>query len=1057
MLSIEFEGEQENYDTNGGVEVYIKLAIEIDVTTPTHTDEITMTYTNENKDVKKKTSTDINFESKYGLMIYDQIYNYNEAGDDVEVINDEETTIELDKDAESKELEIRTYLINNHNKEIENVVYIGTIPSENDNNTFTATLDSVKTNNEDVKIYYSTNIDATENDESWTEDSTDAVAYKLVIDKMESQETIKVSTKITIPENLGTNQEGEITQNISYLYNEAEQTRSATIGLMTEYEIALASASSVESLESGVTTEVAEGLDVTIYAVSANEELSDGDSIYEGQTVKYYITIENNTGEDLSNISVSATQTNGKVWGIDVRSEYNPVYDEGDDDGYGDYEYYDQLDTSELDIDTIESLASGESSTLEYEAYANNLEDCDGTTMYGTITITAEDEDINTTMNTISNEIQEAEISLKFIQTTPKNFGYTLSTLTTMYTELEFTNLTDQTLSNVMITIYISNNLNYEDGIELDEEDETITIQNTETNDNGETLITILVSELTAGETKAIELLVTAIEIDEDTDTASLYATATVNEKIYYSNTLTDTIYNYENDLTIEQYALVNDENVDSSTRIEDGDIIEYIATITNNEDESVNVEITDFYADGAEVQSASFTVNGTEIDLEEYIYEDGFIFFIEDIPANSSVILSVKITLEVGTGGETEFTNEVLVSDTTSYKEYISTLTLTTASYTYEESDSNETSGDDTSDTNNNTSDNEDDSSGNTDANSNSSSNGSTNTDSNNSTSETTYTISGTVWNDSDKDGQRDSSESKISGITVKVIDVSSGEVIDTSTSTGYYGGYSLSLEEGTYIIIFLYDTSAYSITTYQASGVSDDVNSDAIKKNVTIDGTSQTVAATDNISLTSDTTNIDLGLIESSEANLSIAKYVTQIIVENSTGTKTYTQDDEETLAKVEIGSKVISGSNVTVEYVIEITNSGEQSGDIGTIVDYLPSELSFSTSSNSGWYESGDYIYNDSLENEEIEPGETKEVTLILTKTMTDSNTGLINNKTGLLSSDGETEISTASADIMIGIKTGTVITYISLIIIILLVILIAIYVINEKHILEKMFSR
>ena len=1057
VLSIEFEGEQEEYDTNGGLEIYIKLAIEIDVTTPTHTDEIKMTYTNENKNSEKTTSTQIKFESKYGLMIYDQIFDYNENGDDVDLINDEETTIELDKEADSKELQVRTYLINNHDKEIENIVYIGKIPAESSNNTFTATLNSVKTDGENVKIYYSTNIDATENDESWTEDSTDAVAYKLVIEKMESQETIRVSTRLTIPENLGGNQQGEITQNISYLYNEAEQTRNATIELMTEYEVTV-EVSSVESVGDGVTTEVSEGLDVTIYAISANEEISDGDSIYEGQTVKYYITITNNTEEDLSNVSVSTTQTNGKVWGIDVRNEYNPYYGE-----YVDNSYYDELDTSELDIDTIETLAIGESVTLEYEAYANYLEDCDGTTMYGTIEISTEDEEISLSIKTIENEIKEAELKLELKQASLAD-DWTTYSEQSILAELDITNISDSTLDNVTLQIVLSENLIYDGTMTWEDEDtdenKTVT-EETETNSDNETVITLVISEIEVNETMSFCFYpeTEEMDLDIDEDEVYIYSFATINENTYYSNLLTETVYQFKHDITVTQEVLVNGETLTDDTIITDGSTIIFISTITNGSDETVGVEITDYFIQGLNAESATLTTGSYTVDVTENITDDNYFDLETVIYANSYIILELTVTTNNSELTSEEITNEIIVEDESNHCTYCESVTLIMEIPEAEdEEDSNgnedDSSGDeDTTDDNNDddNSDGENDDSNNTDTNNNNSSDTSSSNTSNNSSSVSTYSISGTVWNDSDEDGKKDSSESGISGITIRVIDVSSGDVTDDTTTTGSDGTYSLSLEEGTYIILFIYDTSNYSITTYQASGVSDSANSDAISKNVTIDGTAQTVAATDNISLTSNTTNIDLGLIENSDANLSIAKYVSKIVVSNSTGTTTYDQDDEETLAKVEIGSKVISGSSVTIEYTIEITNSGESAGDIGTIVDYLPSALSFSSSLNSDWYQSGEYIYNSTLANEEIDAGETKEMSLILTKTMTESNTGLINNKTGLLSSDDE-EIATASAEVMIGIKTGTIITYISLIIVIIIAIFGIAYLVNKK-ILEK----
>ena len=109
---------------------------------------------------------------------------------------------------------------------------------------------------------------------------------------------------------------------------------------------------------------------------------------------------------------------------------------------------------------------------------------------------------------------------------------------------------------------------------------------------------------------------------------------------------------------------------------------------------------------------------------------------------------------------------------------------------------------------------------------------------------------------------------------------------------------------------------------------------------------------------------------------------------------------------------------------------------------IVDYMPSSLTFTSTMNKNWYKKNNYLYNSSLSNTAIKPGETKEIKLILTKKMTTTNTGLINNKAKIESAyntDG-TEISndeTSSADVIITVKTGETIIYLLFIVITMLI--------------------
>lgn len=59
---------------------------------------------------------------------------------------------------------------------------------------------------------------------------------------------------------------------------------------------------------------------------------------------------------------------------------------------------------------------------------------------------------------------------------------------------------------------------------------------------------------------------------------------------------------------------------------------------------------------------------------------------------------------------------------------------------------------------------------------------------------------------------------------------------------------------------------------------------------------------------------------------------------------------------------------------------------------IVDYIPTDLKFSSEINKDWYISTDgNLHNTSLTNDVIDVGETKILTLTLTKTMTENNTG------------------------------------------------------------------
>ena len=79
--------------------------------------------------------------------------------------------------------------------------------------------------------------------------------------------------------------------------------------------------------------------------------------------------------------------------------------------------------------------------------------------------------------------------------------------------------------------------------------------------------------------------------------------------------------------------------------------------------------------------------------------------------------------------------------------------------------------------------------------------------------------------------------------------------------------------------------------------------------------------------------------------------------------------------------------------MEYKIKVTNEGNVAGYAKNIVDYMPKGMQFISELNPSWYiaQNGN-IYSNELANTAINPGETKEIKLILLKNMTEENTGI-----------------------------------------------------------------
>lgn len=333
---------------------------------------------------------------------------------------------------------------------------------------------------------------------------------------------------------------------------------------------------------------------------------------------------------------------------------------------------------------------------------------------------------------------------------------------------------------------------------------------------------------------------------------------------------------------------------------------------------------------------------------------------------------------------------------------------------------------------------------------------------------------ISGLAWLDEDRDGQKDSNEKVLSGIRVRLYTVSTqnylkdvdGNIIEVTTDTD--GKYIFdNIEKGSYIVLFEYDKEKYEPTVYMAENVDTTKNSKAITKKININGEELIFAVTDTINLQEDIKDVNIGLKENLIFDLELNKYISKIVVQNNKGSKSYDYDNGK-IGKVEIHKKQFQGSLVVLEYKIKVKNNGEMAGYVKNIVDYLPSGLTFSSELNNDWYLSGEYLYTKSLENVELKPGEEKELKLILTKTMTSENVGLINNRAEIYqdyNKYGDSDIDSTpnnqvpgeddmgAVDVIIGIATGgSTIAYIILLMINILLIAAAIKLMIKNGIIN-----
>ena len=197
----------------------------------------------------------------------------------------------------------------------------------------------------------------------------------------------------------------------------------------------------------------------------------------------------------------------------------------------------------------------------------------------------------------------------------------------------------------------------------------------------------------------------------------------------------------------------------------------------------------------------------------------------------------------------------------------------------------------------------------------------------------------------------------------------------------------------------------------------------------------------------------DIDEEKIKVQYFDLSLKKWVSESIVTyggKTTVTKTGHTGDEnpEPPAKVEIRGSRIDKTTVKFKFVIKVTNEGEIAGYAKELIDYIPEGLKFDPKDNPLWREEDGKVLTDQLKDTLLQPGESAQVEIILTWINNKNNLGEKVNWAEIYKDDNEPhspdidstpgnnekgEDDIDRAPVILGVVTGSVPTYIGLVII------------------------
>lgn len=807
-------------------------------------------------------------------------------------------------------------------------------------------------------------------------------------------------------------------------------------------------------------TENNDDLKLTVVPTKGEIALQDGDTVYEGEYIKYNIRVTNTSEENMNDVKVVASIPEGLTYGeletnyYDYRQKYQ-------------YNFQEELREKQINIGTVKA---GESVDTFYEVKVNDL--AEG----------KENQFIDTNMNvfvgdefaqsySIMNNIESSEVQV-FMSSMIDYSGWSYDL-----------NLISEKQETVIVKIHLPKEFNLSEidyinhivedpsSYQGDENDygKAIYINGKEIDLNEKANITISDDNIVTANLKTNSCYSFMGQIDnsniekqanESTIELTSYAEVILDNNKYKSN---------ENRIEISYQNVKVSMNSDN-----EGDKVKYqekinyevriqniggLNTLVNGGTSSVYVKLEDFLPEELEPISVTYdnwewietgTANENIVKKEKVEDISGEITEQNGnkrpnvdigivIPKGETSIIKIEATAGL-VYKETKIENSATVSGSEINLKTTNMIGHTILPYDYEEKELEDPDDPNTPDDPDNPSD--PDSPGD-----------------NKDLSESSYSISGIVWIDKNQDGERTLEENVLNGMTIMLMDITDTNTIKMSTETDNNGRYEFSnLQKGNYLVVFRYDTNIYKLTEYQKVGVSSSNNSDAINRSINLSGQQLEVGLTDMITLNSNVTNVDVGLIENKLCDLKIDKYINKVIVKTAKGTKEYNYNNK-TLAKTEIKAKEIEGATVTIEYKIVVSNIGEVEGTINKIVDYLPDGLNFSSNQNNSWSknEKGELI-NTSTSNRKIEVGESIELILVATKQMHASDTGTFTNKVSILDTiDTNVENNSASAEIIVSISTGAIV-YISIIICIIIISSVVIsYFYKREKINSKKFHK
>lgn len=962
IIEVKLTGNQGEYVDYNGQDTTITFSANLKTPElqPTTTGDIKLTVVNGEEKIED--SKQVTFSAEKGIILANSISNYNGEEPEILAIKENSKTGLLSEE-KSAIAQVKGTIINNTEKDIENVVVVGNFAGEG--STITPILKE-QIAVENAAVEYSAD------GQTWeaynAEKASTYKNYKITFAKLADKSITTFTYKIEIPENLGANKSMNSTYAIKI---EDKIQKAATITLETPQKIEI---------------------EVSAKAIS--------DTVYEEQEVTFTVDVTNKSNVTAKNVSIEAS----------LPEELELV-----------------SKPENFDIEAGKTVTK--TITAKVKALPEETKQKDITTTIKAIPNGKEDQAKTVE---VKNVVKQANLKIEVNSYIEDSEEKKAEVGDIIQYEITLKNASESEMKNIEIINNIPKETKLVEGymLILDEElDEYVEDKNISKKDLGNNIYSWSISELKGKEEKT---LIVRVELESLTENKIKNEIAIKCEQEFGKDN--QYIIQVLNEVKAPAKVTATMSSPTENAEVKENDEIIYNILIKNEGEALANINIEDILPEGLSVEKAEYKIGDEE--SEEIEYNPGKVNLYE-ITLKQNEELNIKIICTVTDKVTKEKISNSATISMKGSKDIKTNEVMHRVKVNPEIPDKPGTDepGTDKPDT----------------------------------PTDKTYNISGTAWLDENEDGIKDEKEKLLKGILVKIKQINKDNVAEylkgedgkeITAITDNDGKYEFKeLKTGKYIIEFEYNTKTYKLTPV--------TNKDSVP---TAPTTSEgTTVKTDTLNVTNENIeNINIGLVLNSKFDLELNKYITKVTVQNNSGTTEYNYNNEQ-LAKVEIKAKQMASSTVLVEYQIEVKNNGAVPGTATVIADYLPKGLKFNSEMNTNWYQGTDgNLYTEELKDIMLEPGESKQVKLILTKAMTSNSTGTFTNAAeiyedkndfGLVDTNStpankeQKENDYSTAELIISTATGSPMMYIGIIITSMLILGGGIYLINKKVILEK----